>query len=165
MAGDEKDNLGEVLPPVAPRRSHRRRRRDHSPADPAFPAGKEKRRLSWEVKDTFLILLALALACFLPLAIKKLFTLIVLHAMKVEQAPFGLNLLSTLGGLIIAIVIFVILCYATRKHHYAVAITIMGAMLAFILVSYPAADWLARWNEEQIKAKNSTLSAPTRQGR
>ncbi len=165
MAGDEKDKLEEGLPSVARRRSHRRRRRDHSPADPAFPAAKEKRRLSWEVKDTFLILFALALAFFLPLAIKKLFTLVVLHAMKVEQAPFGLNLLSTLGSLIIAIVIFVILCYATRKHHYAVAITIMGAMLAFILVSYPAAERLARWNEEQIKAKNSTQPVPARLGR
>jgi hypothetical protein len=161
MPGEDKDNLAEEIASVR-RRSHRRRRRDPLPEDPALPVTKEKRRLAWEVKDTFLILIALGLACFLPLAIKKLFTLIVLHAMKVEQAPFGLNLLSTLGGLIIAIVIFVILCYATRKHHYAVAITIMGAMLAFILVSYPAADWLARWNEEQIKAKNESLPAPAR---
>jgi hypothetical protein len=161
MPGEDKDNLAEGIPSVR-RRSHRRRRRDPLPEDPAFPVTKEKRRLSWEVKDTFLILFALGLACFLPLAIKKLFTLVVLHAMKVEQAPFGLNLLSSLIGLIITIILFVLLCYTTRKHLYALTLGVMGIVLAFLLLSHPAADWLARWNEEQIKAKNESLPAPAR---
>jgi hypothetical protein len=160
MPGHDQDKT-EAVPSVR-RRSHRRRKHDAPPADSAVPGTKEKRRLRWEVKDTLLTIVALVELWFLPLAIKKISTLAILHAIKVAAAPFGLTLLSTLGGFIVTTIIFVALCYSIRKHHYAVTLFIMGAVLAFILVSHPAAVWLARLNDEQIKAKNSSQPAPAR---
>ena len=99
-----------------------------------------------------LILIALVELCFLPLALKTLSVPVTTHILRLQTPPIGLAFISMLGGTLLAILIFTLLCFLLRKHAYTAAITIMGAVLVLELVSHPLAAWVRKLDENQAQA-------------
>jgi hypothetical protein len=152
------EDNGNGSAPLNERRNQRRYRSEPKPESMPPPSVvREKRREHWTKKDTLLTVIAFGQLCFLPHAVHAVLIQAIAHILRLETPPIGLTLLSYLTGTIIAIVVFIILCYLIRKHHHFPALGLMVVVLAFELLSYPASIWLHKLNQERPQAALTTL--------
>ncbi len=96
-----------------------------------------------------MLLVAVVELIILPFALKALIIPLARRGLGFETVPFGLTLMCSLAGTLVAFILFVLLCYLIRNHSYQAALTIMIVIAVFELVSHPLAVWTTGLNQQR----------------